>query len=78
MGSSAEATLFASPDVVAEPAGDGHVLLRSAEPLGEHPVTVIHSLRAWAREDPGHVLVARAGTGRHLAPVHLRCGGSGG
>ena len=58
MGSSAEARLFASPDVIAEPAGDGCLLLRSAEPLGEHPVTVIHSLRAWAREDPGHVLVA--------------------
>src|SRR5262245_59456843 len=58
MGSSAEAMLFASPDVIAEPAADGCLLLRSAEPLGEHPVTVIHSLRAWAREDPGHVLVA--------------------
>ena len=46
MGSSTEATLFASPDVVAEPAGDGFLLLGSAEPLGEHPVTVIHSLRA--------------------------------
>ena len=58
VGSSAEAMLFASPDVIVEPARDGCLLLRSAEPLGEHPVTVIHSLRAWAREDPGHVLVA--------------------
>jgi hypothetical protein len=46
MGSSAEPTLFASPNVVADPVGDGCLLLRSAEPLGEHPVTVIHSLRA--------------------------------
>jgi feruloyl-CoA synthase len=58
MGSSAEAILFTSPDVIAESATDGCLLLRSAEPLDEHPVTVIHSLRAWAREDPGHVLVA--------------------
>src|SRR5215468_10087702 len=58
MGSSAEVMLFASPDVIAEPAADGCLLLRSAEPLGNHPVTVIHSLRAWAREDPDHVLVA--------------------
>src|SRR5215831_15225991 len=62
MGSSPEATLFASPHVVTEPAGDGCLLLRSAEPLGEHPVTVIHSLRAWAREDPDHPLVAERAT----------------
>jgi feruloyl-CoA synthase len=58
MGSSVEAALFAPPDVVAEPAGDGRLLLRSAEPLDDHPVTVIHSLRTWARQDPGHTLVA--------------------
>src|SRR5215469_7049868 len=58
MGASPEAMLFASPDVVCEPAGDGCLLLRSAEPLGGHPVTVIHSLRAWASQDPDHVLVA--------------------
>src|SRR5215470_17103609 len=58
MGSSIEAALFATPEVVAEPSGDGCLLLRSAEPLGGYPVTVIHSLRTWAREDPGHLLVA--------------------
>jgi feruloyl-CoA synthase len=63
MGSSAEAMLFVSPDVIAQPAGDGCLLLRSAEPLGKHPVTVIHSLRACAREDPGHVLVAERAPG---------------
>src|SRR5215831_12137189 len=61
MGSSVEAALFASPHVVTEPAGHG-CLLRSAEPLGEHPVTVIHSLRAWAREEPDHPLVAERAT----------------
>lgn len=59
MGSSSGAALFAPPDVVAEPAGgDGGLLLRSAEPLGAHPVSVIHSLRGWALDDPGHPLVA--------------------
>src|SRR5215475_2895713 len=62
MGSSVEAALFASPHVVTEPAGHGCLLLRSAEPLGEHPVTVIHSLRAWTREDPDHPLVAERAT----------------
>jgi len=62
MGSSASATLFASPDVVSEPIGDGCLVLRSAEPLGEHPVTVIHSLRAWASRAPGHPLVAERAT----------------
>jgi feruloyl-CoA synthase len=57
MGSSVEAALFAPPDVVAEPVDDG-LLLRAAEPLGDYAVTVIHSLRAWACQDPGHALVA--------------------
>jgi feruloyl-CoA synthase len=57
MGSSSEAALFAAPDVVAEPAGDGW-RLRSAQPLGDYPVSVVHSLRAWAGQDPGHPLVA--------------------
>ena len=51
-------SLFAAPDVVAGQAGDGSLLLRSAQPLGDCPVTAIHSLRAWAREDPDHPLVA--------------------
>jgi feruloyl-CoA synthase len=57
MESRSDAALFAPPDVVTEPAGGGW-LLRSAEPLGDHPVSVIHSLRAWAHQDPGHPLVA--------------------
>ncbi len=58
MAPSRAAALFASPDIVSEPADDGAVLLRSAEPLGTYPPTVLHSLRDWAREDPGHPLVA--------------------
>ncbi len=58
MGSSNQTPLFAPPDVIAEPAGGGCLLLRSAQRLGGYPVTVVHSLRGWALEDPGHPLVA--------------------
>jgi feruloyl-CoA synthase len=58
MGSRIDAALFASPQVVAEPAAEGCLLLRSAQALGEYPVTVISSLRAWAAADPQHPLVA--------------------
>ncbi len=57
--------LFASPRIAAvdagEPGADGSLLLRSAEPLGDYPVTVVHSLRAWAQADPGRLLVAERG-----------------
>jgi feruloyl-CoA synthase len=55
-------TLFAPPRVIAEESGDGAsgsgIVLRSAEPLGDHPVTVLHSLREHARAAPDHLLVA--------------------
>jgi feruloyl-CoA synthase len=37
---------------------DGTLVLRSADPLREHPPTVLHVLRAWADFDPGYPLVA--------------------
>jgi len=54
------ALLFAPPSIRADQAGagDGSLLLRSTEPLGDYPVTVVHSVRAWAAADPGHPLVA--------------------
>jgi feruloyl-CoA synthase len=54
------APLFARPDIVAEPDPgiEGGLILRSLEPLGDHPATVIRSLRAWAARDPAHPLVA--------------------
>jgi feruloyl-CoA synthase len=56
--SSAE-PLFTPPRIVAEAAGPpGTLILRSAEPLGAYPATVVHSVRAWARADPDHLLVA--------------------
>jgi feruloyl-CoA synthase len=56
--------LFASPSIVADRAGtgDGSLLLRSTEPLGDYPVTVVHSVRAWAAADPGHPVVAERDT----------------
>jgi feruloyl-CoA synthase len=53
--------LYARPDIRSERRPDGSVLLRSAEPLYEHPATVLHSFRAWTRRDPDHVLVAERG-----------------
>jgi hypothetical protein len=38
--------LFAPPRVVAEAAADGVLTLRSAEPLGAYPPSVVHSVRA--------------------------------
>jgi feruloyl-CoA synthase len=50
--------LFATPRITAEHRGDGTVVLRSAEPLAPHPVTVLASLRRWAAEAPDHPLIA--------------------
>src|SRR5207248_10157089 len=54
--------LFAPPRVTATAAdaaaGDGAVLLRSAEPLGEYPVSVVHSVREHARLAPDQPMIA--------------------
>ena len=50
--------MFAKARIAVEAAGDGALLLRSADELGDYPVTVLHSLRAWADADPGHPMVA--------------------
>ena len=53
------AALFAPPRVHAEAAGpDGALVLRSAEPLGEYPVSVVHSVRDHARLAPEHPMAA--------------------
>ena len=68
--------LFASPTIAAvdagEPCADGSLLLRSAEPLGDYPVTVVHSLRTWAQADPGRLLVAERGPGWRVAGPDVR------
>jgi feruloyl-CoA synthase len=57
--------LFARPAIAAAdapgPRRDGSLTLGSAVPLVEYPITVVHSLRAWAQEDPGRQLVAERG-----------------
>lgn len=56
--------LFAPPRTIAAASGEpGVLLLRSAEELGEYPVTVVHSLRAWATVAPDHRLVAERDRG---------------
>jgi feruloyl-CoA synthase len=57
---SASMALFATPRIVTErnlPPG-GTLRIRSADPLGNYPVSVLHSLRAWAEADPHYPLVA--------------------
>jgi feruloyl-CoA synthase len=56
--------LFAKPDITvgANPA-DGTLLLRSADQLRGYPVSVVHSVREWARADPGHPIVAERAPG---------------
>lgn len=49
--------LFAVPRVRRSDREDGRIVLRSEEDIGDHPPTVVHSLRAWAAEDPEHLLV---------------------
>jgi feruloyl-CoA synthase len=66
MAAGAIRPLFASPSIVANAAGfdaeDGSLVLRSTDPLGAYPITVMHSVRAWAGADPDHPLVAERGT----------------
>ena len=52
--------LFTAPSIVTEedPSGGGALRVRSADPLGDYPVSVLHSLRAWAAAGPDHPLVA--------------------
>ena len=63
MSSGAAMPLFARPSIAAAERADGCVLLRSAEPLQDHPATVVHSLRAWAASGPDHPLVAERDDG---------------
>jgi feruloyl-CoA synthase len=53
--------LFSPPRIEMTQRPDGCLLLRSAEPLRDHPATVVHSLRAWAAARPDHPLVAERG-----------------
>ena len=52
---------FAAPRIVAERRPDGRLLLRSTEPLGEHPVSVVHAFRAHSQAHPERMLIAERG-----------------
>ena len=62
MDTGVQEPLFAAPRVTAA-AEDGALVIRSAEPLAGYPVTVMHSVRAWAAADPGHPMVAERTAG---------------
>jgi feruloyl-CoA synthase len=53
---------FAPPRVTSERLSDGRLLLRSTEPLADHPVSVVHSFRTHSDAHPDRLLVSeRAG-----------------
>src|SRR3954447_4959095 len=52
---------FAVPRIEAEQRPDGRLVIRSTEPLGEHPTSVVHSFRAHAEGHPDRLLVAERG-----------------
>ena len=52
------AETFAEPRIQAELRDDGTLILRSAEPLAEHPVSVVHSFRAGSEAHPDRLLLA--------------------
>jgi feruloyl-CoA synthase len=60
---------FAPPQIEVEHLSDGRVLLRSAEPLGEHAVSVVHSFRAHGEAHPDQLLVAER-SGEEWARTH--------
>jgi len=49
---------FATPRIEAEPRPGGRLHIRSTEPLGTHPVSVVHSFRAHSEVHPERLLVA--------------------
>ncbi len=55
---------FSQPHIEAAHGADGRLLLRSTDPLGEHPPSVVHSFRAGSEAHPERLLLAeRAGDG---------------
>ena len=52
---------FAVPRIESEHRADGRLLIRSTEPLAQHPVSVVHSFRAHSEAHPDRLLVAERG-----------------
>ncbi|PRY50158.1 trans-feruloyl-CoA synthase [Geodermatophilus tzadiensis] len=57
----ARSATFAAPRIESERLPDGRLLLRSTEPLAEHPVSVVHEFRRHAEEHPERLLAAERG-----------------
>ena len=57
---------FAPPRIESAQRADGALLIRSTEPLAEHPVSVVHSFRAGSEAHPDRLLVAER-EGEHWA-----------
>ena len=55
--------LFARQPVVMRERADGSLLLHSPEQLRGYPVSIVHSVRAWAAAGPDHPLVAERSAG---------------
>lgn len=49
---------FAAPHIAAERRADGAILLRSTDPLGHYPPSIIHAFRAGSETHPERLLVA--------------------
>jgi len=59
MGQAADPVLFAAADVSREERPDGSVVLRSRQPLGPYPGSMVEVFAQRAREHPGRTLVAQ-------------------
>lgn len=51
--------VFSTPHVTAEQRGDGTLLLRSGEPLGDYAPSVAHLFRSGSEAHPGRTLAAQ-------------------
>ena len=52
------AETFAPPRIESERRSDGRLLIRSVEPLADHPISVVHTFRAHSDAHPERLLVA--------------------
>jgi feruloyl-CoA synthase len=58
---------FAEPRIHSARLSDGRLLLRSAEPLADHPVSVVHEFRRHSEAHPHRLLVAERDAGGEWA-----------
>ena len=58
---------FSNPRIEWESLPDGRLLIRSADPLAAHPVSVVHSFRAGSDAHPERMLVAERSGDRWIA-----------